>query len=141
MIRFGADHVKINKIIFDTKSRGLLMVEQMISETAQFYFDGRCCVTFLPKDVTTRFMVREDELDGISSFAARIKGVVCGITIKESEENKYRVSVRTVSPYDAAKICMTFGGGGHLNAAGCVMTGTLDDVTGLLLEAAEKELL
>lgn len=140
MIRLGADHAKINKIIFDTKSRGLIKVEHMITETAAFYFDNRCAVIFLPHDVYERFQVTESELDGISSFPARIEGVVAGITIKETEDSAFRVSVRTASPVDASKICMAFGGGGHANAAGCTLSGTLPEVTERLLTAVEEEL-
>jgi len=142
MIRFGANHAMINKIMFDTKSRGLLMVEQMILKNTKYYFDGRCAVIFLPSGLNERYQVLDDELDGISSFPARIAGVVAGVTIKASEDlsGKFRVSVRTASPVDASKICLSFGGGGHANAAGCTLAGTLEEVTEKLLAAIQKEL-
>ena len=142
MIRFGANHAAINKIMFDTKSRGFLMVEQMILENTKYYFDGRCAVIFLPPGLNGRFQVTEDELNGISSFPARIEGVMAGVTIKAAEDggSTFRVSLRTAPPVDASKICMTFGGGGHANAAGCTLSGTLEEVTEKLLGAVRKEL-
>jgi len=142
MIRFGAGHAMINKIMFDTKTRGVLMVEQLILETINYYFDGRCAVIFLPSGLHERYQVLEDDLDGISSFPARIEGVVAGVTIKAAVDggDSFRISVRTVSPVDASKICMAFGGGGHMNAAGCTMTGTLEEVTEKLLAAIQREL-
>lgn len=140
MIDCGARHAKINKLMFDTKSRGMLMIERLMMESLRFYFDGRCGMTFLPADISARFGVAEEELDGISAFPTRIEGVYAGITIRAKPEDTYRVSLRTVSPVDASKICGLFGGGGHVNAAGCTMTGDLDDITSCLLNAVEDEL-
>lgn len=140
MIDRGAQHAIINKLMFDTKSRGLLMVERMMMETICFYFDGRCALVFLPADITRQFGVTEDELDGVSAFSVRIEGVYAGVTIRAKENGTYRVSLRTVSPVDASRVCGLFSGGGHANAAGCTMSGDLDDVTNRLLQAVEDEL-
>ena len=70
----------------------------------------------------------ESECDGIASIPRKIEGVKGGVTIREQKNGKYKVSLRTVEPYDAAKICSNFGGGGHNAAAGCEFDCSLDEV-------------
>lgn len=139
MIECGADHAKINKLMFDTRSRGMLMVERMMIETTTFYCGDRCAMAVLPVDVTEKFGVAEDDLDGVSSFTARIEGVLVGITVRVKPGGTYRVSVRTASRIDASRICSAFGGGGHTNAAGCTIDGELYDVIDRLLAAVQNE--
>lgn len=139
LIEHGAEHAKINKLIFDTKSRGVLMIERLMIETTAFYYNDRCAVAVLPADVSDKFGVGEDGLDGISSFTARIEGVMAGLTIRAKPDDTYRVSVRTSSPVDASRICAAFGGGGHMNAAGCTLHGELSGVMNSLLTAVKGE--
>lgn len=140
LIECGADHAKINKLMFDTKTIGAMMVNRMMIENVKLHFNGRCALVVLPADVTERFNVSEDELDGISAFPVRIEGVLAGLTVRVKEDGVYRTSVRTVSPVDASKICEKFGGGGHIGAAGCTLNGSLDDAVSRLLAAVEDEI-
>lgn len=136
----GAEHAKVNKLMFDTKTRGMLMVDRLMIETVRFYGEGKIAMATLPADVNAKYGVTEDELDGISSFPVRIDGVYAGVTVRAKPGDTYRISLRSVSPVDSSLICARFGGGGHMNAAGCTMNGTLDDVTARIIEAAVGEL-
>lgn len=135
LIACGARHRLINKLMFDTKSRGRLEVERVMLDTLSYHFDGRCAMISLPADIREQFSVTEAELDGISAFARRIEGVLVGITIRAQENGEFRISLRSENPVDSSAICAVFGGGGHTNAAGCTLTGALDDVTAKLLDA------
>jgi phosphoesterase RecJ-like protein len=52
----------------------------------------------------------------------------------------YKVSVRTKDNASATDIAKTFGGGGHVHAAGCSIKGTLEEVKQKLFAAASEEL-
>lgn len=140
LIELGAEHAKINKLMFDTKSRGMLMVDRMLIETIKFYLDDRCAVAVIPRDICEKYGLTDEDLEGTSSFPVRIEGVVAGVTIRDRKDDTYRVSLRTVRPFDASMICAQFGGGGHLNAAGCTVKGELDDILSRILEAVKDEL-
>jgi phosphoesterase RecJ-like protein len=111
----------------------------MMTETITFYHGDRCGVAVLPADVTWKYGVTEEDLDGIASFVGRIEGVIAGVTVRARSDNTYRVSLRTMSPVDASAICAGFGGGGHMNAAGCTMSGDLYDVINDLVCAVRDE--
>ena len=140
LIEYGAQHGMINKLMFDTRSRGRLLVEKLMLENLHFYFEDRCALIMLPADLTETFSVEEEELDGIASFPIRIEGVLCGLTLRERADGTVRVSARTVEPVDASRICAQFGGGGHMAAAGCTLDCADGPVRERLLDAVRKEL-
>ena len=43
---------------------------------------------------------------------------------------EYKVSLRTNSKVDVSRIAQSFGGGGHVKAAGCTMTGAPEEIVG-----------
>ena len=49
--------------------------------------------------------------------------------------DRVKVSLRGKGEVDVNKIAATFGGGGHANAAGCTVSGSLDAVTRRVLDA------
>ena len=61
--------------------------------------------------------------------------MTAGVTIKQTDDNEYKISLRTYDPLDASKICQKLGGGGHKAAAGATMYGELKDVKERLLKA------
>ena len=63
-----------------------------------------------------------------------------GITVKQRHENVFKISVRSDDEIDASAFCREFGGGGHIRAAGCEITGSLEEVKAKLLKQAEKVL-
>jgi bifunctional oligoribonuclease and PAP phosphatase NrnA len=64
--------------------------------------------------------------------------VSCVMT--EKEENKVELSFRSAPGFDVSKVATSLGGGGHVQASGATVTGTLDEVVArvipLLKEAA-----
>ena len=141
VIAAGADSAYINRLMFETKTKGRLKVEKLMLETMQYYFDGRCAVIFFENRLAEKYGIVEEELDGASSFPRTVEGVMAGVTIREKDDSTYRISLRTHSPVDSSRICAHFGGGGHMAAAGCTMEGKYEEVLGKILGAVEKEFL
>ena len=48
-----------------------------------------------------------------------ISGVLVGVSLREVGDGEWRASTRANVPVDCASVCAHFGGGGHLQAAGC----------------------
>ena len=64
----------------------------------------------------------------MASIPMQIEGVEVGVTIKEKEHNKFKVSMRSTEKADVSEICSKLGGGGHIRAAGCTVEGDLSQV-------------
>jgi phosphoesterase RecJ-like protein len=82
-----------------------------------------------------------EDVEGIVNYPRNIEGVEVGIFFKEIEDNKVKVSFRSSGKVDVAQLAQVFGGGGHVLASGATMEGSIEEVTPIILNAIEKELL
>ena len=81
-----------------------------------------------------KFDILPKHMDGIVSQLRVTKGVELAVLLYENEEGTYKVSFRVNGDFDAASLAMHFGGGGHVKAAGCTMSGTQAEIIETLLE-------
>lgn len=132
------DIAGLNYLLFEMKSKQRLELECKAINEVEYYFNGKCAIIVL--DGESLLNVDGEDINGISALARRIEGVEVGITFKEKEKDVWKISLRSNKHIDCRGICQTFGGGGHLRAAGCKLTGTLSDCKAKLLEEIEKHM-
>nr|WP_223829869.1 bifunctional oligoribonuclease/PAP phosphatase NrnA [Paenibacillus arenilitoris] len=82
-----------------------------------------------------------EDLEGIVNYALNVDGVQVGILFKETEDGTVKASLRSAGKANVAEIAQSFGGGGHVRAAGCRLDGPLTDATARLVEAVRKALI
>ena len=134
LMELGADAAKINVRMFETKTRTYAALEKLALESMQFFFDGKCALITITRDMFAQSGSDENECDGIAAISRQIEGVLVGVTMRERRDGTYKASVRTHTPVDASAICGRLGGGGHPNAAGCQLPGTREEATKLLID-------
>ncbi len=140
MIDCGAESGMINRLMFETKSRSRLEIERRVMDSIQFYLDGRCAIAYATIDMMKESGAVDSDMEGVSSMPRQIEGVMAGITLREKNNGKFKVSVRTTDELDASAICANFGGGGHKAAAGCMITGTLNEAIEQIIEVVRQAL-
>jgi phosphoesterase RecJ-like protein len=67
-----------------------------------------------------------EDLDGLVNYPRNVEGVEVGLLFKE-RPGIVKVSLRSAGRVDVAQVAKTFGGGGHVRAAGCAINGTLQE--------------
>lgn len=127
LISLGANHSKINELMFDTKTVGSIMLEKLCYESLEMFCGGKVAVISVSKKMLSDCGVDKSALDAIKPITRQIEGVGIGITVKEEDSGKTGVSIRTSEEYDAALICANFGGGGHVRAAGCEFSDSIEE--------------
>ncbi len=140
LYEIGVDAAEINRKMFDTKSKSRLELEMMVLQSAEFHFGDRCMILAVTLDMQKKTGCSGSELEGVAAISRSVEGVLAGVSIKQIEERKFKVSLRTYPPLDASNICKKLGGGGHRAAAGCTVEGDLERVKKLMLEAVRDEL-
>jgi len=136
----GAHVTTLNILLFESKSRGRIAIERMALESLEYHADGRCALIHLTREQIAQAGADTTDLEGITSLPRMIEGIEVGITIRQQPSGSYKVSVRTVPGVDAAAICAHLGGGGHKQAAGCELLGSLSNAKAALLSEVEKAL-
>lgn len=140
MIDFGADAGAINRVMFETKSREYAMLERLALDSLELCLGGKAAVITVTREMMNESGAQDGDFDGIPALARQIEGVLVGATLREKKNGKFKISLRTHEPVDAAEICKTMGGGGHPRAAGCEMEGTPAEIKVKLLEEVKKAL-
>ena len=140
LLELGARNGDINQWMFESKTKGQVEAERLVMDTMEFSWEGRCALIQVPLSVYPRTGVKESDLDGLASRPREIQGVVLGLTLKEKEGGKVKVSVRANPPADASRLCSRFGGGGHQGAAGCTLEMPLDQARQAMEQACGEYL-
>lgn len=89
--------------------------------------------------VDSHTLALTENTESYINYPRSIAGVEVAVMLKEVEADCVRVSLRSKSA-DVSKIALSFGGGGHVRAAGCTLNTTLDQAKRRILEAIAGEL-
>lgn len=128
LIEAGADFYHINRKMFEVKSKNVVAAERAITSEMKFFCQERVAVNVISLSILQKYGVDLSEIEAISSFPLTIEGVCAGVTVKEKATGVYKISLRTTNELNASEICASFGGGGHIRAAGCEINGELYEV-------------
>ena len=89
----------------------------------------------------TRAMIDASGASGVdasefTTLLLAVDGVRIAILIRELEDGRVKVSLRSKGALDVQRMAAKFGGGGHRNASGIVMPGRFEEVTSVVTAAA-----
>ena len=141
MLEKGIDACKINRIMFDMKSRERLEIERKVLDSMEFFYDNKCAIIHVTQEMMQKANATDSDVEGLASIPRQIEGVLVGVTIREKKDGSFKISVRTDEEINASLICEKFEGGGHLCAAGCSMTGSLQEIKESIVDAIKDFIL
>ena len=141
LARLGADPGRIATLVYKTRPETTLKLSGMALATMRVDLEGR-----LAWAKVTRRMLREAgavmaESEGIIDTLNSIAGLELAILFKEVNSDLTKISVRSRGAVDAAAMCATFGGGGHIRAAGAEIQKPMEETIKLVLAAATEAIL
>ncbi len=134
----GIDVFPLNKRHFRTKTWARLQVERLIVERMHRYEDGKIAVAPVSLSLMDEAGATEEDMEDIAAFLGQIEGVETSVTIRELAAGECKLSVRTSGGLNATKVCALLGGGGHAAAAGCTVSGTLEEAESAILDAIRQ---
>ncbi len=140
LLTYRINHAAINRRMFEIKSKERIAIESYLSTHLEYECEDRVAVMPITIDVQKKFGMKDEDFDGLSSLALQAESVEVGITIKQKTEDKFKISFRSSNDVDVSAICSSFGGGGHVKAAGCTLFGTYEDVRNRLVSAVSEVL-
>ena len=140
LYEYNINAAQINRLMFDTKSKKLIELERMVLDTAEFHFDDKCMLLSVTAEMQEKTGCSGTELEGIAVISRSVDGVLAGVTLKQTGEEEFKVSLRTYPPLDASAICKALGGGGHVGAAGALIKGNLEYAKEKVLEEVKRAL-
>ena len=92
---------------------------------ANLHLDGRLAWLWVSANDMDRTRAAEEDCEGIVNYAIGIGGIEVAVFLRELRGERVRLSLRSKGQVNVATIAERFGGGGHENASGCTLEGTL----------------
>ncbi len=139
----GYDPADINHRLFGVKSYDLLRAEKVGFDRLRLFAGGKLGIVDMPYAVKSEMGFSDEHFDTLVDVARGLQGVQVAVAIRQpTAEGTYRVSMRSSCHVDVAAICATFGGGGHVKAAGCTVTcdGGMDAVVEMIANIVKDAL-
>lgn len=118
----------------ETRPLGSIVALTKVLDTLELHQDGKVAmITVWPEIMKDN----EDLTEGLINYPRNIEGVELAVMFKVVNHDTTRVSLRS-RRVDVSKLALEFGGGGHVRASGCTITGSITSAKERILKTAAK---
>lgn len=140
LLSYGVNGPEIAESLLEEMTLPQLNVLVKALNTLTISPDGKIAwVHVTPQHMLDTGAINED-LEGIVNYPRNIQGVEVGILFKQVNTGAVKVSLRSAGKVDVAALAQSFGGGGHVRAAGCRIEGDLEDIIIQVVERVKQAL-
>ncbi len=133
----GAEPALVSDRLYQRRPKDALGVLGEVLRRVTVSADGRVAWLTLPRALASDAFVSAEDL---VTYPRSIGGVKVAVLLREEGEGVVKVSLRGKGEVPVNRIAHRFGGGGHENAAGCTLRGTLEVATTTVLAAVGEAL-
>ncbi|HUU44822.1 MAG TPA: bifunctional oligoribonuclease/PAP phosphatase NrnA [Acidobacteriota bacterium] len=132
LMRRGANLTELATHVYHSLSQRQFRLIHHILGRAELRAGGKICFLILSARDRQRFGVPMQDLEGLVDDTLSVAGVRVGALLRELAPRRTKASLRSANSIDVAAVARQFGGGGHRNAAGCVIERPLREAADLL---------
>ena len=100
--------------------------------------DGDCMISVVTRNNMEDNGAGPQDMDGIIDQMRNTDGIECAVLLYEGKEGEFKASLRSNHWLDVSAIAQSYGGGGHIRAAGCTLRGDADTVTAVITNAVAE---
>lgn len=138
LLSFGVEPSDVFQKCYESQSKDMVLFQSYCVNKAKFCDDDKIAYTIVYKKDLEKFNYNGDDFtDGLTEKLRAIKTTQVAFVVKELNTNTSKVSMRSRSK-DIAKVCSSFGGGGHKLAAGAVIKADVDTSVKMILDELRK---
>lgn len=128
MIECGINAWDVAEQIYENQPLKRLEILALAINTLEVIKGGMAASLTVTLDMYAKTGANAELTDGFVNYPRSIKGVEVAIFFRQTDEKRYKVGFRSKGKVNVAAFAAALGGGGHHNAAGCTVDGTLDEV-------------
>jgi phosphoesterase RecJ-like protein len=133
----GVSPAALARQIYDSFSIGRVVLTGEMLHAMELHHGHRLAILYYDDELLKKCGATTDDTDGLVNIPLGAKDVLAVALIKKQSAGDFRVSLRSKDDVDVRAVAQKYNGGGHRNAAGCNMTGSLDDVKRALIDALQ----
>ena len=136
----GVDVRLYNYQLFKKQPKARAALFAQVMSGIRYFFDDRFALITISQDAMKKCKADHGMTEGFVDFLLNVDGVEVAASIMEIKYRQYKISLRSKEYADVNKIAGTFGGGGHIRAAGCMLFGDIEEVIDRLSYAVSQYL-
>ena len=141
LLRKGVNISRICQKVLRTKTKANCELIKLLYDRMEFLEDGKIAISYITLDDMKKVNATIGDDEGLVEIERDIEGVEVGILLKEKEgANGYKVSMRSKEELNVSDVCLLLGGGGHKRAAGCFVSGTLEEAKSKIIKTVKQQL-
>lgn len=133
----GLNAWSVSEKLYESQPRKRLELLSRVLPTLEFVRDGQVASVTVTLDMYAATGTDAELTDGFVNYPRSVAGVEVAILFRQLEEGLFKVGFRSKGTVNVALLAQGFGGGGHHNAAGGQVEGTLDEVKRMVYGAIE----
>jgi phosphoesterase RecJ-like protein len=128
MIGTGVDAWDVAARLYESQPQKRLKLLALALQTLCFSDCGRVGSITVTLDMYDKTGTDAEMTDGFVNYPRSVDGVDVAIFFRQLAPSSFKVGFRSKGRVDVSALAALFGGGGHHNAAGCVVAGDADEV-------------
>jgi phosphoesterase RecJ-like protein len=140
LVECGAVPEMVAHGLYDHHAAGEWRLLSEALATLQVSRDGRLAWVEISLAAQARAGASLEVTEDFVQYPRSVGGVQMALAFKEVSPQEVKVSFRSRGALDVAALATQFGGGGHRNAAGCTLAGSLPILKAQILAAAQAHL-
>jgi phosphoesterase RecJ-like protein len=140
LLDYGANRKTIKKYIWENSSLTDINVLKAALNSLSFSAENKIAYIYLSLNTINSLQVSDENFEGLINYPRSIAGVEVAIFFKEIEPQVVKVSFRSKEYVDVNQLAAVFGGGGHVRAAGCTLSCSLDDAITQVLNVTQQRI-
>lgn len=134
LVRDGAHPEQVSQWLYESQPLPVLRLVGEMLQTIDVHEGGRIATALLTQEMFSRVGASPGDSEGLVDYPRSIAGVEAVALIRQREDGTHKVSLRSRGEVDVEKIARQHGGGGHRNAAGFTLDGSVDEIRRRVVE-------
>lgn len=139
LLTSGVNISKIYKQMLATHTKTSYELKKLALNRMEFLEDGKITFTYITKQDEQNINAETGDYEGIVNEGRNIEGVEVSIFLHETDKG-FKASLRANEYVNVSDVCMMFGGGGHVKAAGVTMQGKPQEIKEKLVKEVKRQL-
>ncbi|MDR9854587.1 bifunctional oligoribonuclease/PAP phosphatase NrnA [Paenibacillus sp. VCA1] len=138
LLGYGVNGPELCETLLESMSLPQMKVLVKALSTMEMTPDGKICWVYVTPEHMQEAGASNEDLEGIVNYPRNIQGVEVGILFKVIHDHAVKVSLRSAGNVDVAALAQSFGGGGHVRAAGCRLEANLESSIEQVIERVKS---
>lgn len=140
MIECGVNAWDVAEQLYENQPQKRLELLAKCLPTLEVFKDGQAASVTVTCDMYAASGADAELTDGFVNYPRSIRGVEVAVFFRQLDEKKFKVGFRSKGKVNVAAFSAALGGGGHHNAAGCTVEGSLEEVKARVYAIIENSL-